>query len=142
VWHGFGYREYAVEYHEADVLLMRAAAQEFLASVREDRQPDVDSHKATGRRLRKLHPDLVDDWAPVPASYIRQYQAAARLKRAAEDRMRLNEHRIRRAMGAAAEGRVDGRKAVSRSIYEVAEHVRKASTTDDRLNVTRKEIQP
>lgn len=141
VWHGFGYREYAVEYHEADVLIMRAAAEEFLTSVREDRQPDVDSHKATGRRLRKLHPDLVDDWAPVPASYLRQYQTAAKLKRAAEDRMRLNEHRIRRAMGDAAEGRVDGHKAVTRSIYEVAEHVRKASTTD-RLNVTRREIEP
>lgn len=144
VWLGGGdYREYVVERHEADVALMREAAEHFLDSVRENRMPEVDAHVATRRRLKKLHPSLTDDVVAVPATLVRQYQRAKATRDRAQDRMNLAENRVRALLGSAAKGEVelgDGRtKTFSHSIYEVAEHVRKASTTD-RLNFPRKEI--
>jgi putative phage-type endonuclease len=138
VWRGFGYREYLVEYHEGDVLILRAAAEEFLASVREDRQPDVTAHKATGRRLRRLHPSVIDGEVEIPATLQRQYLAAARLKKAAEERQALAEHRIRQAMGDYRVATVNGAKAFSRSVYDVKERVQTVSAhTVHRLNPTK-----
>ncbi|HEX8489352.1 MAG TPA: YqaJ viral recombinase family protein [Propionibacteriaceae bacterium] len=102
MWLGTDYREYVVEYHEGDVRIMREAAEAFLTSVREDRMPDIDSHSATSRRLKRLHPELVDRTAPVPITILRQHQTAKRLKKAAEDRMRLAENRVRALAGPAA----------------------------------------
>lgn len=103
---GDQYEEYVVEYHEADVLTLRQAAEEFLADVREDRTPDVDSHTSTLRRLKHLHHELTDTEAVIPETVWRQYAAARRLKKAAEDRMRLAENRVRAIAGPAARIRV------------------------------------
>lgn len=123
VWHGFGYKEYAVEYHEADVLLMRDAAQEFLQSVRDDRQPDVDSHVATGRRLRKMHHTVIDDKVEVPKAVVAQWRAADRLVKAASDRRELAANRIRHAMGNMRVATVDGDKVFTRSVSDIKERV-------------------
>lgn len=143
VWFGVEYKEFVVEYDETDVKLMREAAEQFLDDVRNDRQPDIDAHHATRRRLKHLHPQLSDEIAEVPATLIRQYQRAKRLRDAAQERMNLAENRVRNHMGTAAKGEfIDGdgkRRSMSHSIYDVAEHVRKASTTD-RLNFPRKDI--
>lgn len=143
VWFGVEYKEYVVEYHEGDVKLMREAAERFLEDVRENRQPDIDSHTATRRRLKHLHPHLEDRTEEVPATLIRQYQRAKHLRDAAQERMNLAENRVRHLIGSAAKAEfidADGkRRTMSHSIYEVAEHVRKASTTD-RINFPRKEI--
>lgn len=103
---GDQYEEYVVEYHEADVLTLRQAAEEFLADVREDRTPDVDSHGSTLRRLKHLHHELTDTEAVIPETVWRQYAAARRLKKAAEDRMRLAENRVRAIAGPAARIRI------------------------------------
>lgn len=142
---GFDYREYVVEYDEADVMLMRQAALDFLTAVREDRQPDVDSHTATTRRLKRLHPELVDDEVIVPATLVRQYQTARRLKKAAEDRMRLAENRVRALLGPAAAGVVDlgdGRtKTFSHTRSDIKERTQTvAAHTRDVINFPRKEI--
>jgi putative phage-type endonuclease len=121
VWHGFGYREYVVEYHEADVLLMRAAAQDFLTSVADDRQPDIDAHVATGRRLRKLHPSVVDDAVDIPRALAGQWRAADRLVKAATERRELAANRIRAVMGNSRTALVDGDRVFTRSVYDVKE---------------------
>lgn len=139
VMFGDTYAEYVVEYDETDVKVMRDAAEVFLASVREDRMPDVDSHTATLRRLKRLHPSLTDEDRDIPATLIRQYQLAQRLKKAAEDRQRLAENRIRHRLGTATRGVIDGRKVVSRSLSEIPESTRRAYTRDS-LYVTRKDI--
>jgi putative phage-type endonuclease len=145
VWLGVNYREYVVEYHEADVMLMRGAAEAFLESVREDRQPDIDSHVATGRRLKRLHPELVDEVVDVPATLVRQYQAARRLKKAAEDRMRLAENRVRALIGPASHGAVDlgdGEfKRFSHTRTDIKERTQTVRAhTKDVINFPRKEI--
>lgn len=120
---GDTYAEYVVEYHEADVLLMRAAAEEFLASLAANRSPAIDDSTATLRRLKYLHPDVIDGEVEVPASVVAQYHAAKRLRDAAEARMRLAENRIRNTLGNYHVATVDGRKAASRSVYDVRERV-------------------
>lgn len=102
VWFGDDYREYLVEWHEPDVLLMREAAEDFLASLAADTPPDVDSHPATLRRLKRIHPDLDDTTTEVPATLVRQYLRAKALRDRAQDRMRLAEARIRNLAGPAA----------------------------------------
>lgn len=136
---GDTYAEYVVEYDEADAKVMRDAAEAFLASVREDRMPDVDGSTATLRRLKRLHPSLTDEDADIPATLVRQYQLAQRLEKAAADRKRLAENRIRHHLGAAQRGVIDGRKVVSRSLSEIPESVRRAYTRDS-LYVTRKDL--
>lgn len=145
VWLGVNYREYVVEYHEGDVKLMREAAQAFLESVREDRQPDIDSHVATGRRLKKLHPDLTDEEVEVPATIVRQYQAARRLKKAAEDRMRLAENRVRHLLGPAAHGVIDlgdgQTKRFSHTVTDIKERTQTvAAHTRNVINFPRKDL--
>lgn len=129
---------YVVEYDEADVQILRDAAQEFLADVREDRMPDVDAHTATGRRLKKLHPSIEEGEVEVPACVIGQYHAAKRLRDAAEARMRLAENRIRAALGPHNVATVDGRKVASRSVYDVKPRVQEVKGfTVNRLNVSK-----
>lgn len=120
---GDQYAEYVVEYDEADVKIMRDAAELFLASVRENRQPDVDEHTATLRRLKKMHPEVIEGEVEIPAYVIEQYRAAKRLRDAAEARMRLNESRVRSLLGAHNVAVVDGRKVASRSVYDVKARV-------------------
>lgn len=144
VWFGFGYREYQVAYDEADVKLMREAAETFLASVREDRQPDLDAHEATGRRLRKLHPSVVDGQAEVPAAAVAQWRAADRLEKAAAARRRLAENRIRQALGDYRVAVVAGERVFTRSVYDVKERTQTVrGFTVNRLNhIKPKEARP
>lgn len=145
MWLGTNYREYVVEFHEADVMLMRAEAEKFLTSVREDRQPDIDGHVATGRRLKRLHPELVDDEISVPLTVVRQYQAARRLKKAAEERMRLAENRVRAALGPASHAVVDlgdgQTKRFSHTISDIPERTQTVRAhTKNLINFPRKDI--
>lgn len=141
---GFDYAEYVVEYDEADVTLMREAAETFLESVREDRMPDPDSHKATTRRLKRLHPELVDDEVPVPATLVRQYQRARALRNAAQDRMRLAENRVRTLLGPASHGVIDlggQTKRFSHTRSDIKERTQTvAAHTRDVINFPRKDL--
>jgi hypothetical protein len=118
---GDSYNEYVVEYDELDVKFMRQRAEEFLASVRADRQPDVDDSTATARRLKRLHPDLEDREVEVPPAVIAQYHAAKRLHEASRKRMQLAENRLRDRLGNARIATVGGRKVASRSVTDIKE---------------------
>lgn len=140
---GDDYAEYVVEYDEADVALMRRAALDFLESVREDRQPDVDGHSATARRLKKLHPSIEPGAVEVPAAVVRQYHAAKRLRDAAEARMRLAENRVRSILGPHAIATVDEVKVAGRSVYDVRERTQTVRAhTVNRLTFTRERNAP
>jgi putative phage-type endonuclease len=121
VMFGDSYNEYVMEYDELDVKFMRQRAEEFLASVRADRQPDVDDSTATARRLKRLHPDIEDREVEVPPAVVAQYHAAKRLHEASKKRMQLAENRLRDRLGNARIATVDGRKVASRSVTEIKE---------------------
>ena len=138
---GDQFAEYVVEYNEAEAKILREEAELFLASVREDRMPDVDSHTATLRRLKRLHPDLTDEEAVIPEYVWRQYATARRLKKAAEDRMRLAEARVRHIAGPAARIRIgDDGPTFSHTVTDIkarTQHV--AAHTRNVINFPRKD---
>jgi putative phage-type endonuclease len=136
VWIGYTYREYVVEYHETDVAMMRGMARDFLTDLEADQPPDVDAHKATRRRLKQLHPSIQDDAVEIAPDVLAAYHAAKEDRDLWQQDMDRAENQIRQQLGDAARGTIDGRKVVSRSVFEVKEHVRRASTTD-RLNFSR-----
>jgi putative phage-type endonuclease len=142
-WVGLDYREYLIEWDDADVRFLRQAAVDFLASVEAGDAPDIDADPATKARLKYLHPTLVDEDVVVDEAVVRQYLAAQRLEAAAKQRKALAENRLRNQLGAAARGvvvdettKTGVRKVVGRSVYDVraSTYTRKAFT-GDRLTV-------
>jgi predicted phage-related endonuclease len=85
----------------ADMKLMREAGVAFRARVDNRQPPDVDSLPATTRALRTLHPDVEEAQALIGPRLARQWQAACRDVKMAEDRKRLAENRLRDKMGTA-----------------------------------------
>lgn len=65
---GHDYREYAVEYDEADAKLMRERAERFLDTVRLGERPDIDDSTGTYDTLRRQasHYDAIDVEIPGP----------------------------------------------------------------------------
>lgn len=134
MWLGTEYREYVVELDEqarADLDLMRKAARDFLDSIEADHQPPIDAHKATTRRLKQLHPDIDDTEAVVSKTLAARYAGAVKAKRRADERLTLASNQLRAAMSRARVAYDPaGEKVCTRSVYDVAEHVRKASHVD------------
>jgi putative phage-type endonuclease len=126
-------RVYEIPRDDEDIAVLREHAQEFLRRVRDRDDPPVDGSSATRRALRYLTPPD-EDAAPARLSpRLRlSYEAAVRDYRRAEARKNLMENRVRDALGEARYG-VDartGKKVVTRSVYPVKEHVRKATVVD------------
>lgn len=121
VWIGFDYREYVVEYDASDLALMRHHAREFLDSLEAGDPPPIDSHPATGRRLKQLHPSLIDGEVEVTAAWVSAYHRAKKGRDAAQRLMDMAEHNIRQAMGDHRYAVVNGRKVATRSVTEVPE---------------------
>lgn len=138
---GRTYREYVVEQNTDDVALMVAEAEAFAKRVEAEDAPDVDWRPATGLVLKQLHPDVDDTTADLPATWVRQWQLADRLEKAAGQRKALAENRIRARMGRARRGLVDGRKVATRSVFDMRERTMPA-TKVNRITITRKELTP
>lgn len=126
-------RTFVIRLDEAadEIALMRGAAERFLADVAAGRAPGIDEHTATLAALKELHPDLDGTDAEVPADVADAYRAACAAAKAADAAKKLAENHLRDAMGRSRRA-LDplGARVATRSIYEVAEHVRRASTTD------------
>ena len=121
VWIGFDYREYVVTYDASDVALMRHHAREFLDSLEAGDPPSIDSHPATGRRLKQLHPSVIDGEVEVMRAWVNAYHRAKRGRDAGQRLMDMAEHNIRQAMGDHRYAVVDGQKVATRSVTDVPE---------------------
>jgi len=130
-----------------DLEVMRAAAKAFLGRIVVGVPPPVDWRPATTATLKALHPSVEDRSAEVNAMPVIRYRAACRAYKAAEQRKKLAENRLRELMGTARYAVLRGshvtdRKGVRvpevvarRDVYDVKEHVRKASTVDKLVSV-------
>lgn len=136
---GRTYREYTVAYDPDDVALLRDAASDFLDSVDLGTPPDVDATAATADALKHLHPDLDDTEVDIPVDIAGEYTAACAAYKTAEARKKLAENRLREASGRGRYLMSGGQKVATRSVYEVAEHVRKASKVDKFTPARRKQ---
>ena len=101
---------------DVDLELMRKTALEFLTC---DTPPPLDSHPATLRAVKQLHPDVEDREQGISNRAHIYYTAARRELAHAKDRMREAEAGLRAELGAARYG-VDelGQRIVTRTVYE------------------------
>ncbi len=125
---------------EADLELMRNEANDFLYRIRFGFPPEVDWRPATSAALKRLHPDVEDTDVIIPATLGRRYRAACAAYRKAEHRrdLAVNQVRARLASGHRAV-LPDGELVARRDVYDVKEHVRKASHVDKLVPVKPKE---
>jgi hypothetical protein len=113
-------REYTIrrdaEGADEDLAMMRKRALEFLHS---DEPPPLDSHPATLRAVKALHPDLEDREQGLCNRVHIFYAAAVRELARAKERMREAEAALRLELGSARYGVTDvGEPVVTRSIFE------------------------
>jgi len=115
-----------------DLRLMRGQALLFLERIDLGDEPDVDWRPSTTGALKTLHPLITEVDVPVRRMPVIQYRAACKAYKAAEQRKKLAENKLRQLLG-------DGHRVVdarsgelvaTRQVYDVKEHVRKKSTTD------------
>lgn len=102
---GGDYREYLVRYDEAEAMVLRKRAVEFLDAVADGIEPTVDDHTATMTTLQALHPDIDNVDVEVPDELAVAYLAALDAKDTA-----LAEHDLQRARLTRHVG--DGRRAI------------------------------
>ncbi len=116
---------------QADLTLMRHEAEDFLARLELRDEPPVDWRPPTAAALKQLHPDLEDRTAVVTMTLASQYRRACASYKAAEQRKKLAENRLRQAAGNAARiADKRGDPVAQHQIYPVREHVRKACVVD------------
>jgi putative phage-type endonuclease len=136
---GTDYREYIVEYDEAEARLIRDADAAFWADVQAERPPEVDDSPATARALRALHPTVEDREQLVPAGVARRYLNAVRAERRAEQRRRGAENQLRARLGAARRAVLpDGTRIATRSVYDRKPYTVGPTTVDRLLPATPK----
>jgi len=87
---GRDYREYLVEYDEADVAILRHGALQFLDQVKRQERPDIDGADATYELLRKFHPEIDGSTVELPTDLVEDLRAAqASAQRANEALMQV-----------------------------------------------------
>jgi putative phage-type endonuclease len=73
---GWDYREYVIEYDEADAKTMRDAAEQLLDTVRRGERPPIDGADATYQTIRAQHEGLEDVDVQVPLADAVRYEIA------------------------------------------------------------------
>lgn len=116
-----GFRAYLVrrdERGEADLVLMRAAALDFVRRIRESDPPPLDSHSATVGALKRLYPSVGTGEVEVSAELAVKYRVARAAKKVAEERIAECEAEIRYLLeedcGRAVQG---GQTVALRSVF-------------------------
>jgi putative phage-type endonuclease len=81
------YREYVVEYDQAEARLLRDGSAEFMRTLAADERPDIDGHSATYRVLRDLPEGLDAVDVEIPTALRDRWYAAQDAGWAAEDEL-------------------------------------------------------
>jgi putative phage-type endonuclease len=112
---GNDYREYKIVYNEAEVLAMRAEAQEFMASLDADERPDIDTSTATYQTIRELNPEIDGFDVEVPPDAADMYVELCRAERELKRNKQGVTSVILDAMGTAKYACVDGERVAMRA---------------------------
>lgn len=111
------YREYVIDYHPADAEYMRGRALDFLQSITDDRQPDLDGSLATRDALHAMYGREPYGRVEIPNRLAREYTAAVARADKAEARLAVLKNQVLAAMGDGRWGYNRGRKIVTRSVF-------------------------
>lgn len=131
-------RHYVIDYHQADVEVMRLAALDFIDRLNKGEPPPVDGSQAAREALQQLHSSVREKTtAVIPQDMADEYRAAQQELAAAKKRKDAAENLVRQCAGdAQIVLDPDGYRVCTRSVYEVAAHQRDAYVVD-KLNPTR-----
>jgi putative phage-type endonuclease len=117
-----------------DLLMMRGEARLFLRRIEQGDEPDVDWRPATTAALKHLHPSIEDRTVEVRRMPVIQYRAALKAYKAAEQRKKLAENRLRQLLGTGNRlvSAHTGEVIATRQVYDLAAKTieRKACTVD------------
>ncbi len=125
----------------SDLYLMREEAEMFLTRIRNRIPPEVDWRPATTGALKRLHPSVRDADVEVRRMPVIQYQAACKAYKAAEQRKKLAENRLRELLGNGHRITCNDQVIARRDVYDLPEKtiIRKAATVDRLVAVKPKE---
>jgi putative phage-type endonuclease len=112
------YREYVIEYDEADALAMRAAAVEFMASIRNNDRPPIDGSGATYQVLRELPEGLDDVDVEVSPQLVDRFHAAQDEFWIAEDELTACRSELLDRIGTGRRAVLDRERVATRTVRE------------------------
>jgi putative phage-type endonuclease len=131
-------RHYVIDYHQADVEVMRLAALDFIDRLNKGVPPPVDGSESAREALQQLYGSVRPKASVViPQDIADEYRDAHAEFAAAKKRKDAVDNQVREQAG---EAQIvldpDGHRVCTRSVYEVAAHQRDAYVVD-KLNPTR-----
>ena len=115
---GHDYREYTVEYDAADAKTMRAAAETFLASVRNGERPDIDSSPATYETLRRQADRFDEIDVEIPGPIASRYEVTHQQLKASEAEHQHAKSLLLDALGNGRNAMHLGRRVAYRTAHE------------------------
>lgn len=95
------YREYLVEYDEADAAILREHVERFWQSLVADVAPDLDGHGSTLRTVRRLHPEIDGTTVALDTDLLAGWASSKATLCAAETEHQAATARLLDAMGTA-----------------------------------------
>ena len=111
---GMTYQEYHVDYKDFVGNLYIQKAFQFWEAMNAERAPDWDGSKSTYETEKRLHPDIEDNDAEVPAELYTLLMTGQEVLKHAESDVNKVKSQILHHMGTAKYGHVDGQRVVSR----------------------------
>jgi putative phage-type endonuclease len=115
---GSEYREYVIDYDEADCLKMRAAAAEFMRTIRDGERPAIDGHTATYQVIRELPEGLEDVDVDITPQLRDRFHAAQDRFWAAEDELTACRGELLDAIGTGRRAVVGDERVATRTVRE------------------------
>lgn len=116
------YREYVIEYDETDALTMRAAAAEFMRTIRENERPAIDGSEATYLVIRELPEGLDDVDVEVPPLLVQRFHAAQDEFWVAEDELTACRSELLDRIGTGRRAVLDRERVATRTVRNGKTH--------------------
>ncbi|MFB7548545.1 YqaJ viral recombinase family protein [Streptomyces sp. NPDC056154] len=115
---GHDYREYVVEYDEADAKMMREQAIRFLDSVRHGQRPDIDDSAETYSTLRRQADRFDDTDVEIPGPIASRYEVTHQQLKASETEHQHAKSLLLDALGNGRNAMHLGRRIAYRTAHE------------------------
>ena len=109
---GGEYREFTIEYDQAEAEQLMRAAEGFLESVRTGKEPELDGSQSTYTAVRILHPDIEDTETEIDPGEYKLLLDALEQEKFWKQQATLRKSVIQNSMQGARYGYVDGENVV------------------------------
>lgn len=113
---GNDYREYRIDFDEADATALREAGAAFWASLQADEEPPIDASFETYEAVRELHPEIDGEDVAVDAALYGRYLATKADADSAGDAHRQAKSELLKAIGTARRALVNNTPVLRRQL--------------------------